>query len=490
MTLKTLFSTQFEALALRPIAAAAALSLAPAMVWAQTNTPSTAGTIEFAQGNVSVRTPQGQVRSGQRGTIVVNGETVETGNGRAQMRMVDGAYISLQNDTALRLDNYRVANASTNESESALMSLVRGGLRTVTGLIGRSNKQNYKLQTATATIGIRGTGFLATAAEDGTRVRVSEGAIALCNTAGCLNLDSLQSGFAPTLNTMPVRIAQAPSLQPVQAPSVVLIAPIDERRLVVEVAESRSEPIPIPSGPPRIPLSNPSAGLIVVFSNSSNPLTGGVIGGTLTYDAEGRMLTFVDGTYPTGYATTAAAISDFGSDGIVAWGRWNGGNTTYSGNPTASLSHLTYVTGNTGAAVPIVGTYTAFGSTSPLVINSSNGGVLQVGTSNAVTGSMNVNFTGPSGGSLSYNLNIPVGGQTFNMVGTANQYAGTNFLGNTSNISSSGSGCSATCTGLIPYGDAIQGAFFGAGNSRAGAQYGFSSGVGNISGAVVFRSGN
>jgi hypothetical protein len=325
---------------------------------------------------------------------------------------------------------------------------------------------------------------LATAGDDGTRVRVSEGGIAMCNAAGCLNLDSLQSGFSPNANTLPVRIAQAPNLQPTQAPTVLVLAPLETLPTVInEQGESRS---------PTVPLTNPGQGLLVTYSNSNTTFNAGVIGGMLTYDTQGRMLTFIDGFSTDGYANPGGNFSDFGSDGIIAWGRWNGGTTT-TGNPATpvgSLSHLTYVTGNAGAAVPIVGTYSVFGSTSPLVIDGSNGGVLQVGTPNSVTGNMNVNFTGNSGGTLSYNLNIPVAGQTFIMNGNANQYSTVSFLGANSSISSSGSACSNGCSGIIPYGDAIQGAFFGAGNTRAGAQYGFSSGIGKITGAVVFQLGS
>jgi hypothetical protein len=361
------------------------------------------------------------------------------------------------------------------------MSLVRGGLRTVTGLIGRSNKQSYKLQTATATIGIRGTGFLATSSDDGTRVRVSEGAVALCNAAGCLNLDSLQSGFSPNTTSLPVRIAQAPALQPVQAPSVMVLAPIENLPTVVDV------PLETETQSPRVPLTSPGTESLLLIGKASVPIFSGTGSGTLNFDAEGRLLEIDYGM--SGYLATPAIISDFGSDGVIAWGRWNGGVGTIYSNPTGpSLSYLTYITGNIGAAVPITGSYTVIGSTSPMVVDSL-GGVSQLGTPNSVTGGLNVNFTGPSGGSLSYNLNIPVAGHTFSMIGTANQSGsfGTQFLGSTVTITSTGSACSSTCVSAIPSVGAIQGAFFGAGNTRAGAQYGFSSTLGTVTGAVVFK---
>ncbi len=494
MTQKIPSSKAFQAI-IHPVAAAALLACLSNPLVAQTASPNSAiaqpaATLEFVQGSVAVRSSLGASRIAQRGTVVNNGETIETQSGRAQMRMVDGAYISLQSDTTLRLDNYRVASAQ--EPESGFMSLVRGGLRTVTGLIGRDTKQNYRLQTATATVGIRGTGFSATSGDDGTRVRVSEGAIALCTQGGCLDLAALQTGFAPNATTLPIRIAAAPVLQPTQAPSVLVVAPqqgvreIDPEKIVVSAYDPQPEPIFLP----RTPLTGTANGMGAAYNTPSTLFAAGLLGGTLTFDAEGRLLEFIDGNISSpGYRTIAASVSDFGSDGIIAWGRWNGGNTTFYGgsSETGSVNHLTYVTGNTGAAVPIVGSFTVFGSTAPAVIDPVSGGVSVLGVSNSVTGNMAINFPGATGGTLAYYLSIPLSGQVFSVSGSATQFGGTSFLGTSSGITSTGTACSTSCTGIIPYGDAIQGAIFGAGNTRIGAQYGFSSDIGKVTGAVVLH---
>lgn len=478
-----------------PISLAALLALS-AGAWAQSSASGPpalpAATLEFVQGSVAVRSAAGASRIAQRGTVVNNGETIETQSGRAQMRMIDGAFISLQNDTTLRLDNYRVASAT--ESESGFMSLVRGGLRTVTGLIGRSSKQNYRLQTATATVGIRGTGFSATSGEDGTRVRVAEGAIALCTQGGCLDLAAMQSGYAANSNTLPVRIAAAPTLQPTQAPSIIVAAAqtpareIEVASIVERQQPPEVEPLPYepPPGPPRIPLTNAAPNIGFAINTPTTFFNASAVVGATSMDGEGRLIAFTNSSTGLGYSAPLAAISDFGSDGIIAWGRWNGGNTTYGGEPTGSIQHLTYIVGNTGAAVPIVGTYTVFGSTAPVAINSA-GGVSSIGASNSVTGNMQINFPGATGGSLTYNLYVPIAGQTFNVAGNANQLLGTGFVGTSSTIGSTGGGCTNGCTGALPNSDALQGGVVGSGNSRVGATYGFNSTIGIVTGAVVFR---
>src|SRR3990170_2668745 len=53
-------------------------------------------------------------------------------------------------------------------SERGVFGLLRGALRTVTGLIGRVNRDAYLIQTPTATVGIRGTGGIIEVLADGT----------------------------------------------------------------------------------------------------------------------------------------------------------------------------------------------------------------------------------------------------------------------------------------------------------------------------------
>ena len=82
--------------------------------------------------------------------------------------------MSLQPQTQFKIDNY-VFEGRGSQNESAVMSLLRGGFRTITGLIGKTNRDGYKLQTATATVGIRGTSFSVTSAAGGTTTMSVDG---------------------------------------------------------------------------------------------------------------------------------------------------------------------------------------------------------------------------------------------------------------------------------------------------------------------------
>jgi hypothetical protein len=70
--------------------------------------------------------------------------------------MVDGGLLAIRPDTQMKFDEYKFSGKEDG-SERGVMSLLRGGFRTITGAIGRINKNNYRVNTPTATVGIRGT---------------------------------------------------------------------------------------------------------------------------------------------------------------------------------------------------------------------------------------------------------------------------------------------------------------------------------------------
>jgi hypothetical protein len=160
-----------------------------------------AATVEFAVGGVQVIGVNGQVRPAARGVAVQSGDTVDTGNGRAQLRFTDGAYMSLQPQSKFRIDEYRF-EGRTDGTERGFFSLLSGGLRTITGLVGRTNKRNYQVTTSVATIGIRGTEYKI----DYTNSivgSVGEGAIDVCTGAGCVGFTSGESFLVANPQSLP-----------------------------------------------------------------------------------------------------------------------------------------------------------------------------------------------------------------------------------------------------------------------------------------------
>lgn len=116
------------------------------------------------------------------GAEVQNGDTLRTGpESYAQLRFSDGAVVALRSETEFRINEFRY-NGVVDGLERAFFSLVKGGFRTVTGVIGKRNRTNYSVQTTVSSIGIRGTHFNLVHCDGG--CRGSDGAPAPSGTYG------------------------------------------------------------------------------------------------------------------------------------------------------------------------------------------------------------------------------------------------------------------------------------------------------------------
>lgn len=192
-----------------------------------------AGRVTFVSGDAAVRTADGSLRTLQRGDAINGGERILTRAGRVQISFTDGGFVSLQPNTEFGVDEYAYSNRKPEES-SLFFSLLRGGMRTITGAIGKANKRNYKVRTTVATIGIRGTEYLAQLTEQGLKVSVGAGFVYVENAAGNVTGGAGQNIAVPRADLPPVLSQERAELR---APDV----EEDRRRLEALLAESRQQ---------------------------------------------------------------------------------------------------------------------------------------------------------------------------------------------------------------------------------------------------------
>lgn len=115
--------------------------------------------VALLRGQASGIAADGTRRALSVGSPLHTGDTVRTASGSvAVLAFRDEGRVTVSPDSALRVDEYRFERDQP-DGGSAVLSLLRGGLRAVTGLIGRTRPESYRVRTAVATIGIRGTGF-------------------------------------------------------------------------------------------------------------------------------------------------------------------------------------------------------------------------------------------------------------------------------------------------------------------------------------------
>lgn len=63
-----------------------------------------AGKVDFAVGNVAATTSDGRSRPLAKGSDINPGETIDTRDGRAQVRFTDGSQVALQPQTQFRIE--------------------------------------------------------------------------------------------------------------------------------------------------------------------------------------------------------------------------------------------------------------------------------------------------------------------------------------------------------------------------------------------------
>ena len=208
-------------------ALAAAALLAPLAALAQ-------GTVQYLSGTLSVQRANGQVGVlAERSSVSVGDVITTQRDSYAQLRFTDGGQVTLRPETQVKVESYAY-DEGRPERDSFAMQLFKGGLRSLTGLIGKrtANRSAYRMVTSTATIGIRGTDYSAffqppgppqtppgpPQLAPGTYVSVHDGEVALISGGVTLPLLVGQTGFSSGFNIAPKLIPPPPNLPQVVPP--------------------------------------------------------------------------------------------------------------------------------------------------------------------------------------------------------------------------------------------------------------------------------
>ncbi len=442
-----------------------------------------AARVDFAVGDVKALAADGSSRTLAKGAEIGNGEMIDTGSGRAQVRFSDGAQVSLAPQTQFRIDDYRFAGKSDG-SEKGFFSLLKGAMRTITGLVGRSNRDNYRVTTTVATIGIRGTEYSVTYGNSVT-VTNGEGSNEICNAAGCLILNSGETAYIANSNTRPVMTDKKTEIPP---------PPAQDGQLPGFVAGDNTNSDGTPAGLSTGLISGPGYYLAMagVFNGTANMYK--LDGGEGSYPtsatfSNGTLASFTDDDWPA--VVTQGTPVGMLTDGIMGWGRWIDGTFDDDGS-VENMQHVHYVVGMPTPLADmtalqlgnVTANYTLLGYTYPTAWDSLTS-TFTFGTQ-PITGSLTANF---GAGTVSGTLGVPMGSNTYSsswdgsitgsiFVGYQDPYPSPPATG----VTSTGSDCICGC------GASILGFFAGANAARAGLVYEFyGTTYGDIHGAAVFK---
>ena len=180
-----------------------------------------AGAVTHLSGAVVARRGDGQSQILSVKSEVREGDVIATAeNSYARLKFGDGTEVVLRPNTQMKVDAFQYEEQRPKQ-DNVLLSLLKGGLRSVTGLLAKRNAGSFRVQAPNATIGIRGTNFgLLYCQNDcgkvpgpggnppanGLHVDVADGVIIVSNTGGSQEFRMGQFGYVQNIQTPPVQV--------------------------------------------------------------------------------------------------------------------------------------------------------------------------------------------------------------------------------------------------------------------------------------------
>lgn len=180
---------------------------------------STAGSVTNLYGRASAMSANGDIRNLSKNSKIHSNETITTtDHTHVRIKLKDESYIMLRPNSRFVIENFRFQK---NDKDRGFFTLLKGGFRTVSGLI--RNKLKYRYRTTVATIGIRGTGFMVRMCNadcfdidpvppDGLFLEVTDKTVVLTNGAGSFTYNAGQFVYIAGGNTPAVTLSNRPNV--------------------------------------------------------------------------------------------------------------------------------------------------------------------------------------------------------------------------------------------------------------------------------------
>ncbi len=424
------------------------------------------GRVLIAAGEV-VATRAGRDVPLATGATIEKGDLIRTGEASsAQLRFADESIVAMRAKSQFEVTEYNFTGKDDGISNVAF-NLVSGGIRTLTGLIGKVYKDRYRTRTPLASIGIRGTTYTlvqcrqdclnddGSVAADGTYGTVFDGRVVVANPVGEREFAIDEVFFVANLSTPPQALLSRPSFlrdrleararreerreqMEARAAATAAMQQLSRLESVVEarlgfsdaraVAQIGTTASPIvvvtdltdPNG--NIALIGAGLGAGVSFSTAGGPLAAvdGGRGTIIELDGNrGILERFVfNGGLQSG-DRNGAFVSEGGSlsgDGGAVWGRWGPGATiTANGITGAPSTGVHFFFGNLTPEALLTGSVPSAATAVRYdYVNGPRPTDEQGNTGQFLSGTFTVNFVQRSiSGALSYSVdriayNLPV----------------------------------------------------------------------------------
>ena len=193
------------------------------------------GTVTHLSGTFSVQRAGAAAKVLSVKSEVLEGDLLSTEDETyARIKFVDDSELVLRPNTQFKVEKFSFNEADASR-DNAFFSLLKGGMRAVSGVIGKRSRDKVGYSTAVATIGIRGTNIGALLCNgdcsripttsgsppaDGLHVDVAAGAIIVSNPAGSQQFSAGQFGFVAGPNAPPILVPPGQGIQVTMPPSI------------------------------------------------------------------------------------------------------------------------------------------------------------------------------------------------------------------------------------------------------------------------------
>jgi hypothetical protein len=162
-------------------------------VW---GSPQVIGQVVWVKGTVHAISADNKKRVLQRRAAIYEQDQIVTSStGTGEVVFTDGGILSIRADSAIRMSEYKFNKTNPSSNDKFVVEVVKGGFRTITGVISKSNPEGYQVNTPVATIGIRGTHYSTYykscqrgAKDCGLSLKIESGSITVKNSQGELVL--------------------------------------------------------------------------------------------------------------------------------------------------------------------------------------------------------------------------------------------------------------------------------------------------------------
>ena len=180
----------------------------------------TAGTVSYLSGPLFAKKADGSVKTLFNNSVVELGDTLITEKRTyARIKFNDNSEVTLRPESQFKIEAFSYDQAKP-EKDKAVYELVKGGLRALTGHIGkRGDPDSYKMKTRAAVIGIRGTIYEVKICDgncgglpDGIYFFVPEGNITVGNASGSQTVGVGQYAYAKDMDSVPVLLSGNPGI--------------------------------------------------------------------------------------------------------------------------------------------------------------------------------------------------------------------------------------------------------------------------------------